>query len=167
MALILGNIGYLLTGLALATILACFVQRVNHYIPISLTIAAYTAAAWSPAWDSPSDLASVYTLLAMFSMVMIRGNRTNRLVNILLLALASSIAWKYMQANDVGTFLLFGKSFNDIFFLQSILNCLTITLCVLVLMKCYNPTKHIGMKSQGSFYAKFTDRLIGRMQSGL
>lgn len=156
---IFGNIGYLITGLALITIISCIYTKTPNYFPISLILGAFTAVAWIPEfWNYPKEIASPHTVLAMAAMVTIRGQYSNRIITILVTALSVDVLWAYLQASEVQSIL------TSTFWHQSILNLLAVSFCLIVLLRCYNPTKDKGLQ-RGIFYAKHTHQFIRKTSS--
>lgn len=156
MEVFFGNIGYAITGLSILTIMACIFSRVDGGFAIGLALGAYTAAAWiPPLWQNPSEMANIHTIIVMFAFAAVHGRHSNKIVTLLVVALAADVFWSYLRLNHVGTLL------TNLFFWQSLLNLLTILLCVTVLIKCYNrPTKNIGDHEEGLFHAKIATRNV-------
>jgi len=162
MELFFGNVGYLITALSVFTIGACLYSKIDNALAISAVLGAFTAVAWIPSyWNDPSLIAQPHTLILMAALVSIQGKYSNRLVTVLFIALTADILWAYLQSSSTSILTLSVWH-------QSILNLLTITFSLIVLIRCYtNPTKEIGIGGGQIFYARTNYRLFGRMRRDL
>jgi len=150
LTLIFANIGYIITGLSLFTIGGCLYSKTDNMVWICFLLGAYTSVAWIPSfWSDPHHMAQIHTIIVMLALVAIRGKYGNSMVTILVMALAADVSFAYLQGANVGI------TPTNLFYWQSILNILTIALCIITLFRCYNETtKKMGFGERHSFYAK-------------
>lgn len=96
-----------------------------------------------------------HTVIVLWSMILVLGKYSNRIILVFLAALGADILWLYLlDAN------LQENSYNfpySLFYWQSFLNLLSIALCFLVALRCYNPPISEGEPSE-RFMARNTHK---------